>query len=624
MKSILTLLLLGLALFLNAQAPGIEWQNVIGGYNDDYLNCIQQTLDGGYILGGDSKSGANGDKTENRFGTDNDYWVVKIDSTGNIQWQKTLGGTSTESLEAILQTSDGGFLVGGYSLSPLSGNKTEGNIGSYDYWIVKLDGTGNIEWQNTIGGSASDKLHCIVQTNDTGYLLGGESESDVSGDKTENSRGSNDYWIVKINSFGSVEWQKTFGGDDYDGLFSIDKTTDNGYLLGGYSLSGISGDKIENNFGGTYDYWIVKIDSVGNILWQNDIGGNASDKLRKVLQTPDNGFLLGGTSSSGISGDKNETSHSDDYWIVKTDQYGNIIWQNTISGVSADIFHDMVQMSNGNFLVGGSSWSLSGIDKSESRIGMGSFSDYWIVMLDSLGNILWENTVGGDKNDGFNSLSATMDGGCIIGGSSLSNIYGDKAEANWNPSTNDWWVVKIGSDVIECEAPTDLYADNITATSAKFHWSIVPGTGGYKIYYRESGMGAWIKKQSITNFKTISGLLPNTSYDFKIKSFCYTEFSTFSETETFTTMPLKSGMASLDAQFSVYPNPTTGMITINLEKNTSTNNKLIIINTLGEKIIDVLITENNVNIDLSQYPSGLYFISLAVGQMEYSNTIIKI
>ena len=140
-----------------------------------------------------------------------------------------------------------------------------------------------------------------MQTSDGGYLVGGESESGISGDKTESSIGNDDYWLVKLDSTGNILWQNTIGGSSFDGLYSIDQTTDNGYILGGYSISGISGDKTENSIGGSYDYWVLKLDASGNIVWQNTIGGSASDKLKKIMQTSDGGFIVGGTSAPDIS-----------------------------------------------------------------------------------------------------------------------------------------------------------------------------------------------------------------------------------------------------------------------------------------------------------------------------------
>jgi hypothetical protein len=153
---------------IQAQAPTIEWQNTIGGSSGDYLYSINQTSDGGYILGGRSSSGLSGDKTEGSQGND-DYWVVKLNSLGVIEWQNTIGGSNNDRLESINQTSDGGYILGGYSNSGLSGDKTEAGQGNDDYWVVKLNSLGVIEWQNTIGGSSNDELWSLNQRGEGGY-----------------------------------------------------------------------------------------------------------------------------------------------------------------------------------------------------------------------------------------------------------------------------------------------------------------------------------------------------------------------------------------------------------------------------------------------------------------------
>src|SRR5688572_1611741 len=188
-----------------------------------------------------------------------------------IEWQNTIGGSDHDELFSIQQTADGGYIAGGVSFSNMSGDKTENCMGAVDYWIVKTDSTGTIQWQNTIGGSNNDILTDIHQTVDGGYILGGYSSSNISGDKTENSNFA-DFWIVKTDNLGNIQWQNTIGGSNHDLLFSLHQTTDGGYILGGYSLSNISGDKTENS-NGSKDFWIVKTDNLGNIQWQNTIGG---------------------------------------------------------------------------------------------------------------------------------------------------------------------------------------------------------------------------------------------------------------------------------------------------------------------------------------------------------------
>jgi uncharacterized repeat protein (TIGR01451 family) len=292
------------------------------------LSSLIETTDGGYLIGGDSNSSMSGDKTEDCQGY-SDYWVVKLDGFGNIEWQNTIGGNAVDELKSLIQTVDGGYLLGGASSSNISGDKTEDSQGYNDYWVVKLNGIGNIEWQNTIGGDDYDNLNSVIQTAEGSYLLGGTSHSGISGDKNEPNIGYNsysaDYWVVKLDDSGNIEWQNTIGGSENDYLYSVIKTTDGGYLLGGYSFSGISGDKTEASQGG-FDYWVVKLDGSGNILWQNTIGGNDFDALFSVIQTVDGSYLLGGSSNSDLSGNKTEVCQGDyDYWVIKlTDNYNLI------------------------------------------------------------------------------------------------------------------------------------------------------------------------------------------------------------------------------------------------------------------------------------------------------------
>ena len=156
--------------------------------------------------------------------------------------------------------------------------QTENRCGYVDYWVLKLDKEGAIQWQNTIGGNGADALFSLQQTFDGGYILGGFSYSNISGDKTENILGGSDYWVVKLDTSGSIQWQNTIGGSGFDRLYILQLTTDGGYILGGYSDSNISGDKTENNIGDD-DYWVVKLSEIGDIQWQNTIGGNGKDEL---------------------------------------------------------------------------------------------------------------------------------------------------------------------------------------------------------------------------------------------------------------------------------------------------------------------------------------------------------
>ncbi len=308
-----------------------QWDKDFGGTSDDWLPSLQQTVDGGYILGGNSKSGIGGDKTQNTWSMDTaDYWIVKTDSLGNKQWDKNFGGTNWEDLSSIQQTADGGYILGGTSASDISGDKTQNTWGTTsDYWIVKIDALGNKQWDKNFGGMGNDHLQSILQTSDGGYIFGGYSASNSSGDKTQNLWGFTDYWIVKTDSLGNKQWDKDFGGTDWQRLYSIQQTNDGGYILGGWSTSSISGDKTQDT-NGDYDYWILKTDSLGNKQWDKDFGGSDRDEFRFVQQTNDGGYLLSGDSDSPISGNKTESNLGNKQtWLVKTDSLGNILWDKT-------------------------------------------------------------------------------------------------------------------------------------------------------------------------------------------------------------------------------------------------------------------------------------------------------
>lgn len=197
MKKIILVSLTLISHSMLAQDPQIEWQNTIGGSAWDDLSSIELTMDGGYICGGTSHSNISGDKTEDNQSIPEDYWVIKLDGNGIMEWQNTIGGSLTEFLSSIHQTTDGGYIIGGHSTSNSSGDKSENTL-SKDYWIVKLNNSGVIQWENTINGDSSDVLLAALQTSNGGYILGGYSISGLNLDKTVSNNGAEDYWIIKL------------------------------------------------------------------------------------------------------------------------------------------------------------------------------------------------------------------------------------------------------------------------------------------------------------------------------------------------------------------------------------------------------------------------------------------
>ncbi|MPT33479.1 MAG: T9SS type A sorting domain-containing protein [Chryseobacterium sp.] len=412
-----------------SQAPAIQWQKSLGGSGKDVALNIERTSDGGYITAGYSDSN-DGDVTENRGFLD--FWIVKSDSNGNVQWQKTLGGSGSETAHSIKQTLDSGYIVLGRSAS--NDGDVSGNHGSEDFWIVKLNANGNIQWQKSLGGISVDSAFDLDLTSDGGYILKGESSSN-SGDVTGN-HGSVDFWVLKLDSIGNIQWQKSLGGSLFESAYSIQQTSDSGYILAGGSRSN-DGDVTGNH--GSFDFWIVKLNNNGSIEWQKSLGGSGIDIASNIKETSDGGYIVAGYSNSN-DGDVTGNRGGFDYWIVKLDNNGIIQWQKSLGGSNDDYAANIQQTLDGKYIVVGSSLSNDG-DVSGHH-GDSENNDAWIVRLNSSGDILWEKSLGGSKDDLIFTISQTLDGGYILAGNSGSND-GDVTENNGD---SDLWIVKLAPD----------------------------------------------------------------------------------------------------------------------------------------------------------------------------------
>ncbi|WP_157580471.1 Ig-like domain-containing protein [Segetibacter koreensis] len=457
-RKVIFLLLFACSFLLQAHSQSVpppkQWDKTIGGPLDDFLHAMVATPDGGYLLGGYYFQGGEGGTTEPITGT-YDYYIVKIDKNGKKEWDKTYGGDNYDFLYSIANTADSGYLLGGYSLSGKSGDKSTESKGGYDYWIVKIDKNGNKEWDKSYGGADYDLLYNLVATPDGGFLLGGSSSSAIGGDKSEGSRGSGDYWIVKVDKSGTKQWDKTFGGSDFDNFKSLINTPGGGFLLGGYTQSGISGDKSDSSRG-FYDYWVVKIDKNGNKIWDKTLGGNNLDELTSMIVTSDTGYLIGGDSYSHAGADKTDSQRGfNDYWIIKLDANGNKKWDKTFGGTGSDYFSAIATDNQGYYLGGSSSSGKSGDKSEESK---GEF-DYWIVKIDEAGKKLWDIGYGGGKSDNLSTIVTTADKGYLLGGQSKSGIGGDKSEPALGGA--DFWLIKSGTDTVKIPSVTLTTDDNI-------------------------------------------------------------------------------------------------------------------------------------------------------------------
>ncbi len=618
-KSTLALIIFITAVFNGfSQAPVKQWDADFGGSENEQFAAAQQTKDGGYIIGGYSESDTSGDVTQPNRGS-SDYWIVKTDSNGIKQWDARFGGTSVDQLTCLQQTRDGGYILGGISFSGIGGDKTQPSQGSSDFWIVKINAQGKKEWDARFGGTSVDELRSLQQTADGGYILGGASLSARGGDKTQNTKGGKDFWIVKTNARGVKQWDADFGGDEFEELFSVVQTTDGGYMLGGYSRSGVKGDKTDPSRG-RYDYWIVKTDFRGKKQWDATYGGKDDDWLTQLRQTQDKGYILGGWSWSGNSGDKSQPSKGDnDYWIIKIDAIGVRQWDAAFGGSSNDYLNPIEQTADGGYILGGYSSSPVSGDKTQPTQGG---TDYWMVKTNANGKKQWDADFGGSEFDFLFALQQTKDGGFILGGYSSSNTSGDKTQDS--KGLNDYWVVKTSADGESCNIPVNLKTANISSTGATLKWDNVAGVINYYVEYRIAGsLADWTTVSASTNQIRVSGLFEETHYEWRVRSVCNIQpanASGWSVKKTFqTTAPLQAISKQLPVPEKligeVYPNPVLKSATVSFSLAKASRVTVSITDTRGrllKSIADEDFSEGNhkVNFSRESMRAGVYFLQV--------------
>ncbi|MFZ8835350.1 MAG: T9SS type A sorting domain-containing protein [Candidatus Caldipriscus sp.] len=325
------------AFLIKTDAYGnVQWTKTYGGWNQDEARSVQQTSDGGYIVAGYTHSfGAGAD----------DFFLFKTDAFGNVQWAKTYGGWHHDYAYSVQQTSDGGYIVAGYTLS-------YGSMSGYDVLLIKTDANGNLQWAKTYRGTSGDYAFSIRQTSDGGYIVAGGGYSfDVGGDA----------FLIKTDAFGNVQWAKTYGGLGEDVAYSVQQTSDGGYIVAGYTES----------FGpGGYALFLIKTNAFGNVQWAKTYGGTSWDIAHSVQQTSDGGYIVAGyTGSFGAGGD--------DILLIKTAANGNVIWAKTYGGTGYDYAYSVQQTSDGGYIVAG------------HTIFSFSTSDYdiFLIKTDANGNI---------------------------------------------------------------------------------------------------------------------------------------------------------------------------------------------------------------------------------------------
>jgi hypothetical protein len=408
--------------------PIIEWQKTYGG---SYIECnsfVIPTTDDGYLIAGSSNSN-DIDVSGNHGGFD--FWVLQTDAAGEITWQKSYGGSLNEGAQRTIQTSDGGFVIVGYSEST-DGNLT-GNHGLKDMWILKVKADNSIAWQKNIGGSADDEAADIIEATDGSYIILGNTAS-TDGDIQQN-KGFTDYWILNIDTAGTLLWQKTFGGSSDDIASSVLQTDDGGFILAGSSFS-TDGDIVNHYYTNNYsDYFIIKLDAQGNKEWVKNYGGNATDNLTQILKTNDGGYMLCGFSDSD-NGDVTGNHGSIDTWVIKISSTGGIQWQKSVGGSADDMAFSIAQRTDGDYVLCGNTASNDGMVSGHYGV-----KDIWVVRLNASGPLVWQKCFGGSLLDESYSMQLLDDESCVISGYSGSSDY----DLTSNHGDLDLWFLKLSN-----------------------------------------------------------------------------------------------------------------------------------------------------------------------------------
>tara|TARA_B110001450_G_scaffold30774_1_gene26839 strand:- start:168 stop:1496 length:1329 start_codon:yes stop_codon:yes gene_type:complete len=408
----------------------LDFSQTLGGSKNDAFYSVKKTADGGYIAAGYSQSNDFdiNFKTNESF----DILVAKFSFDNTLEWKKTFGGAEDDRGAEIVQTLDGGFAVLGFSKS--SDREISTNAVSQDFWLVKLSNNGTLVWEKSFGFSGADYGTTLTETEEGGLLITGVLDVSASGGQgnaktTIVNHAGGDFWVLKLNRRGELEWSKYYGGSFTDTPLGIVKTTDNGFILVGSSDS--NDVDIKNNKG-SYDFWVIKLSSNGVLLWEKSFGGSEIDEARAISASHDGNFIVVGDTRSS-DGDINLNNGGADIWVLKISTEGNLIWEKTFGGTGFDVAQSISMTQDNGFVIAGSSRSS---DNGFTNQGQ---NDALILKINSEGILEWQKIIGGSEID-FLYDAVELDDKTIIAVGESSSSDGN---ISLNKGFSDGLILKI-------------------------------------------------------------------------------------------------------------------------------------------------------------------------------------
>lgn len=563
---------LTLLLSSSIHAQDSMWTKTFGGTNIDVAYAVEETNDEGYIIAGYTRS----------FGTTSgrNLWIFKTDKSGNLIWNKTFGGNSDDEGAAVKQTLDGGFIAAGYTSSFGAGAK--------DVFVVKTDSLGNELWSRFFGGTSDEEAYALEVLPDGGFIIGCATSSATAG--------SRDGWLIRLNSSGNSLWDKKIGGLSTDGIRDLKLTSDNSFIITGWTAS--------DGAGALGKAWLVKIDSLGNIIFNKSFGGTDADRGLSVQQTSDGGYIFTGYTASSGAG-------NDDLFLVKTDGSGNQTWAKTFGGTGRDYGNVVKQTADGGYLIAG--YTLS--------FGAGG-DDLWIVKTDSTGTQLWTKIYGGTASDVAYSMDLTTDGGYVIVGHTLSSGAG----------VHDAWLLRTVFQNIPAELVSFSAISN--GSDISLNWATATEVNNFGFEIQRSGdktnfltLG-FVKGKGTTNeYQNYSWKDKNPNpgiNNYRLKQIDINGSFKYSDVIEFDSKPIDSYKLGQN-----YPNPFNPSTVIRFTLPTAGKVTLTIYNSLGEVVKTLINTSietgyHEVHFNAENLPSGLYFYKLKAGTFTQTKKMLLI
>jgi hypothetical protein len=419
-------LLLGFIITTSPYSFGqsVIWQKSYGGSKMDMASAVRQAKDGGFVMAGTSYS-TDGDIHL----SDGNTWVVKTDTVGVIEWEHCYTSPYDYSKAcSIVQTQDSGYAIGGYAMDV---------TGLYYCYVVKTNSTGDLTWQTNIVDALD--AAAIMPTSDGGFIVGATGDSSFWG----GSNGSYDFTLTKLDSFGQIVWQHNYGDSVAEHLYAAQPTKDGGYIMAGSKyINGSATGSLPNT-----DFYVIKTDSLGVLQWAKTYGGSEMDMANSIYPAADGGYILAGVTRSNdkdVTGNHSAGTDASDIWVVKIDGNGTLQWQKALGGSGDDVGYSVTQAADGDYVVAGSSESADGDVKDNHLYALDPSIDCWVVKLTSSGSIHWTKSLGGTDMDYGTAISLAKDGSYLIAGYS----YSDNGDVSGNHGQSDYCLFKLNGNAV--------------------------------------------------------------------------------------------------------------------------------------------------------------------------------